>query len=149
MRIWFDTEFIEDGKTIDLISIGLIREDGLSLYMQNGECDFTKANDWVKENVIPLLSPEYSSKEDIAKNIVNFVGQHPVFWGYHSAYDWVVLCQLYGSMMNLPATWPMFCRDIKQLIGTGQLLPKPKDAHNALVDAIWTRECHLHHERTN
>lgn len=28
MRIWFDTEFIEDGKTIDLISIGLVREDG-------------------------------------------------------------------------------------------------------------------------
>lgn len=27
MKIWFDTEFIEDGKTIDLISIGMVRED--------------------------------------------------------------------------------------------------------------------------
>ena len=24
MRFWFDTEFIEDGKTIDLMSIGIV-----------------------------------------------------------------------------------------------------------------------------
>jgi len=30
MKIWFDTEFYEDGRTIDLISIGLVREDGHS-----------------------------------------------------------------------------------------------------------------------
>jgi hypothetical protein len=28
MRYWLDTEFIEDGKTIDLISIGIVAEDG-------------------------------------------------------------------------------------------------------------------------
>ena len=28
MKIFFDTEFIEDGKTIELLSIGLVREDG-------------------------------------------------------------------------------------------------------------------------
>jgi hypothetical protein len=28
MRFWFDTEFIEDGKTIDLMSIGVVAEDG-------------------------------------------------------------------------------------------------------------------------
>ena len=26
LKIWFDTEFIEDGKTIDLISIGMVSE---------------------------------------------------------------------------------------------------------------------------
>ena len=31
MIVCFDTEFIEDGRTIDLISIGLVREDGLQL----------------------------------------------------------------------------------------------------------------------
>lgn len=30
-------------------------------------------------------------------------------------YDWVVLCQLYGTMMDLPKGWPMYCRDVKQL----------------------------------
>lgn len=31
MRFWFDTEFIENGHTIDLISIGIVAEDGRTL----------------------------------------------------------------------------------------------------------------------
>lgn len=44
MRIWFDTEFIEDGKTIDLISIGLVRDDGSELYHENGACRLGRAS---------------------------------------------------------------------------------------------------------
>ena len=54
-KYFLDTEFIEDGKTIDLISIGLVREDGATLYLQNSECNFTKASDWVWRNVFPHL----------------------------------------------------------------------------------------------
>lgn len=32
MRYFYDTEFIEDGHTIDLISIGVVAEDGRSYY---------------------------------------------------------------------------------------------------------------------
>ncbi len=39
MRYWYDTEFIEDGKTIDLISIGIVAEDGRELYLQSVEFD--------------------------------------------------------------------------------------------------------------
>jgi hypothetical protein len=28
MKYYYDTEFIEDGRTIDLISIGIVAEDG-------------------------------------------------------------------------------------------------------------------------
>jgi hypothetical protein len=28
MRFFLDTEFIEDGKTIDLVSIGMVKENG-------------------------------------------------------------------------------------------------------------------------
>lgn len=55
MRIWFDTEFIEDGKTIDLLSIGMVREDGKVLYFEPRECDRSKASPWVMENVIAHL----------------------------------------------------------------------------------------------
>ena len=55
MKIWFDTEFIEDGKTIDLISIGMVREDGKTLYLENLSADLTRASDWVKDNVITKL----------------------------------------------------------------------------------------------
>ena len=39
MRYFLDTEFIEDGKTIDLLSIGIVAEDGRELYLQNVECN--------------------------------------------------------------------------------------------------------------
>lgn len=56
MRYFYDTEFIEDGKTIDLISIGIVCEDGRELYLQSMEFDASKASDWVKENVFPHLA---------------------------------------------------------------------------------------------
>lgn len=55
MRYWFDTEFIEDGKTIDLLSIGIVAEDGRELYLEILEADWSKASDWVKANVLPAL----------------------------------------------------------------------------------------------
>lgn len=52
MRFFIDAEFIEDGRTIDLISIGIVREDGREFYAINDDCDWDKASDWVRENVL-------------------------------------------------------------------------------------------------
>lgn len=52
MRYFIDTEFIEDGQTIDLISIGIVSEDGREYYAINRQCNFRKASDWVLENVL-------------------------------------------------------------------------------------------------
>lgn len=35
MKVFYDTEFLEDGRTIDLISIGMVAEDGRELYLVN------------------------------------------------------------------------------------------------------------------
>ena len=51
-KYFYDTEFIEDGKTIDLISIGIVCEDGREYYAQSVEFDESKASEWVKENVL-------------------------------------------------------------------------------------------------
>lgn len=173
MRYWFDTEFIEDGKTIDLISIGMISGDGRELYLCNSECDFSRAEDWVRDNVLTYLSPLLVGNKtvrprEITKRIVPSLHQNPPwkthdgirqsilefcdpekygkpeFWGYYSSYDWVVLCQLFGRMIDLPKGFPMFCRDIKQWavqLGDPKL---PKDSineHEALADARWVRDC--------
>lgn len=145
MRIYFDTEFIEDGKTIDLISIGLVREDGETYYAESFEADLTKANDWVKENVLVHLKGDGKPRKQIAAEILEFVGQSPEFWAYYAAYDWVALCQLYGCMIDLPKGWPMFCRDIIQLAkerGNPQLPEQNSTEHHALADALWNREAH-------
>jgi hypothetical protein len=145
MKIWFDTEFIEDGKTIDLISIGMIREDGDTLYLENSECDLSRAVPWVQENVLCHLLGQESTRASISESVLEFAGSSPEFWAYYADYDWVVLCQLYGTMMDLPKGWPMYCRDIKQEIeraGNPKIPFKPDTAHNALSDAIWTKDAH-------
>lgn len=145
MKIWFDTEFIEDGRTIDLLSIGLIREDGITYYAEVLETDRSRACPWVQENVIPHLCGPVLSRAQIAKDIRRLAGDSPEFWAYYADYDWVALCQLYGRMVDLPEGWPMFCRDLKQMaltMGSPELPPTSTIAHHALADAIWTKEAY-------
>lgn len=145
MRIFFDTEFIEDGRTIDLISIGLVREDGTTYYAESSECDFSKASPWVFSHVLPNLSGNSARRKHIAARLVDFCGKSPEFWAYYADYDWVVLCQLYGTMMQLPKGWPMYCRDIKQLcdsLGNPKLPEQGKGEHHALTDAKWAKDAY-------
>jgi hypothetical protein len=41
-RYAFDTEFIEDGRTIDLISIGIVCEDGREYYAVNSDAPWDR-----------------------------------------------------------------------------------------------------------
>ena len=166
MEYFLDTEFIEDGKTIDLISIGIVAEDGRELYAINKECDFSKASWWVVENVLqpmgldhsgfnknpgdPSVSPSYRNsclaahpKGEIACLVKEFVRDSPEFWAYYAGYDWVAVCQLFGTMMDLPEGFPTYCRDIKQECDRLGNTPLPKQAegeHNALADARWNKQ---------
>ena len=42
MKYWIDTEFIERPCTIDLISAGLVAEDGREFYAESSEVDWSK-----------------------------------------------------------------------------------------------------------
>lgn len=137
-----DTEFIEDGKTIDLISIGMVREDGAELYLESLECNLTRASEWVADHVIPGLQGGDVRlwRHVIAGRIREFAGEAPEVWGYFCQYDWVVLCQLFGTMMDLPKGWPMRCLDLRQWLdhrGLAHIEQADADVHHALVDARW------------
>ena len=59
-------------------------------------------------------------------------------WAWIGAYDHVALCQLWGSMPQLPRPIPRYTRELKQMweaLGRPALPPSPADAHDALVDA--------------
>ena len=60
-RFFYDTEFIEDGTTIDLVSIGVVDEFGREFYAVSTEFDDTKAIPWVRRNVLDKL-PSPSDK---------------------------------------------------------------------------------------
>jgi hypothetical protein len=156
VKYWLDTEFIEDGKTIDLISIGIVSEDGQEYYAISTEFDESKASDWVKENVISQLEPHnqggttfWKPRLHIKEDIIRFVStsrpifEKPEFWAYYAAYDWVIFRQLFGTMMELPEIFPTYCRDIKQWcdqLGNPELPKQGKGEHNALADARWNKE---------
>lgn len=145
MRYWFDTEFIEDGKTIDLLSIGIVAEDGRELYLEILEADWSKASQWVKDNVLAHMGHGPTvGREEAKLRVLDFIGtSKPEIWAYYADYDWVALCQLFGTMMDLPKGWPMYCRDVKQLCddhGNPFLPEQGKGEHHALADAKWTRQ---------
>lgn len=219
---YFDTEFIEDGVTIDLISIGIVCEDGREYYAINKDCDFSKASRWVQDNVIAQLPPKdpipmqvsprvweesraWKSKKEISKEVAEFFGcqavaseikvfpkpgffnkiaffiiskvpnyqgrltsvfqrvsemrgEHvswalkrdvssPEIWAYYADYDHVALCQLFGTMMELPRGFPMYTKDLKQVIdelGSPCFGKQSEGEHNALSDARWVRDTYLY-----
>lgn len=158
--IYFDTEFSEGffkpiswlpewipGNKpkwgIELISIGMVDDDGKEYYAINK--DFSgRCNEWVRKNVLTKL-PErwiidydnwwnryhgeshyictenklYKTLDEIKGDILDFCapgsGDGSVsFSSYYADYDWVLLCTLFGSMVDLPEAFPMFCVDMKQ-----------------------------------
>lgn len=138
MRIFYDTEFIDDGKTIDLISIGMVAEDGRELYSVSGEFNVSQllASPWLVENVWPSLpkkpcprghrclargkghldydSPDVRSRAQIANQVRSFIQAtpDPQLWAYFSAYDHVAYAQLFGPMSQLPEGLPMQTDDL-------------------------------------
>lgn len=146
MKYFLDTEFMENGPhhPIDLLSIGIVAQDGTEFYAVNSEADHSHANQWVRENVLPHLNQNSAiTLNKIRLGVINFIGsEKPEFWGYYADYDWVVFCQIFGKMIDLPEGWPMFCRDIKQLcvsLGDPKLPKQTSTEHNALNDARWNK----------
>lgn len=83
MISFVDTEFYEDGKTIELISIGVVREDGAEYYAETWAAKaLCQRSDWLVQNVLPHLTGNCKSREEIAYELREFVGPSPELWAY-------------------------------------------------------------------
>ena len=198
MNYYLDTEFIDHAKqpkllgvrvgepiqTTELISIGMVCEDGREYYAVCNEFDLDAAwkDDWMRCNVLEKIHAELvraqgphartyhyhlfepftkksmryllkwsgKSRYQIRQDIYALVKEAPVFYGYFADYDWVVFCHLFGRMIDLPSGFPMYCRDLKQMMDERALgdkwkkenCPDPTGEHNALVDARWNKQLH-------
>lgn len=154
MRFFIDTEFNAEVTPVELISIGIAAEDGRTYYAVSSEYDPEKCSDWVKRHVFPKLgNDKRKTLKEMREDIYAFVDQargHHEFWGYYADWDWFLLAQnIMGGVLSLPERWPLLCLDVKQYqlqIGAtpyGSL--GINTAHNALGDAIWTKDywCYL------
>lgn len=148
VKYFFDTEFSERQGSLVLISIGIVAEDGREFYAVSADFDPASCNAWVKEHVLPKLPPRetWIPNAEIARRIRAFIPDAPEFWAYFADYDWVLLCWLFGAMVDLPKGWPMFCLDLRQSMFERGVprsrLPPTNDAtaHDALADARWVRD---------
>ncbi|MDO4908751.1 MAG: polyadenylate-specific 3'-exoribonuclease AS [Corynebacterium sp.] len=145
MRYFYDTEFIEDGSTISLISIGVVAEDGREYYAVSTDCDLSRACSWVQANVISQLPAKdsglWKSSATIRKELEEFLledHRRPELWAWVGAYDHVLLAQLWGDMSALPERMPHYTRDLRQyweFVGRPELPLIGQGKHNALEDA--------------
>ena len=72
-RYFYDCEFIEDGRTVDLVSIGMVDEFGREFYAVSTEFDDSRAVPWVRRNVLDKLpspaDPAWRSRERIRDDL--------------------------------------------------------------------------------
>jgi hypothetical protein len=157
LKIFYDCEFLEDGITIELISIGMVAEDGRELYLVNRDAPWKriKKHEWLMANVVPKLprpygdwrnhmpkswlidfnNPAVQSRDVIAEQVERFLLGDDLetytdleLWADYGAYDHVVLCQLFGPMIALPPGIPMFTNDLQQELRRLGNPPLPKRA---------------------
>lgn len=159
----YDLEFLEDGRTIELISIGIVSESGREYYAVNADMPVKRIrkNQWLMDNVVPSLpkpagdwnnhmpkrwlfdyhNPAVKRRDRIATEVRDFLLAEgkPVLWANWGDYDHVALCQLWGRMIDKPEGIPMFTHDIQQELERAPkgFVPPAQEqgVHNALEDA--------------
>jgi hypothetical protein len=152
MKYYLDTEFLEKPNTIELISIGVVAENGDKIYMEVPNAkDICLKDKWLTDNVLPNLklnTDTIFTPEQIKNKILEFIVPYdPEFYGYYCDYDWVVFCWIFGRMIDLPEGFPMYCRDLKQMLDeSGMTVPvsikEMDNEHDALADAWFNKRLH-------
>lgn len=160
---------------IDMISAGIYCEDGRTYHALSNEYRWKDASLWVQEKVITPIYIQgvhgdarnrwgaknfhkYYGKpnEKIAREIREFFGcwRDIHFWrapegievyGYYADYDWVLLCSLFGRMIDLPKGFPMYCRDIKQMVDEAYIHQEEKYPHQSRLES-WLKSIKSHPE---
>lgn len=132
----------------------------LPIYEKTHYSDHIKFN---VKGVRVLLNKFGKCKSQIATDVFLFCGEKPEFYAYYADYDWVTFAWLFGRMIDLPKGFPMYCRDLKQMLDELDIhavnkypnknrteswledvkklpnYPKQENEHNALADAKWNK----------
>lgn len=150
MKYFYDTEFIDNGRTIDLISIAIVADDGREYYSHVDGYDRAAAEQhpFLSTEVLPHLADiPPTPRDQVAREIAAFLDPEtrPELWGYFPAYDHVCLSQLWGMMLDPPPHIPQRTNCIAQLAQFLRVKRIPISnaaAHDALSDARWTRDAY-------
>lgn len=140
MKYWLDTEFIARPFVIDLISIGLVAEDGREFYAESSEVDWSKAHAWTLENVRPQLDGKGINRENISYALRQFHRRRraPGVLGLPSI--GVAFVGLFGAFEELPFHFPPALPRQAIEHGDPELPHQKAGRRHALADARWTKD---------
>lgn len=132
MKIFFDTEFEGLYKNANLISIGLIDENGKQLYIENDDIIPEYQSEWIKDNVLPNtvnygdinileicdnLTDYFVGRDyQICNKLTEFFKQYDYVELVSDVchYDMVQLIDIFGDAFSLPENVCCACYDINQ-----------------------------------
>jgi|694.fasta_scaffold134139_2 hypothetical protein len=178
LPIWRDLFFKADADS------GLSNKQTEAFYrgIQSGEYDqyftfeslkymigrFGKTNKEIAEEVKEFCLKNYEEDKGVHSVVEHnhpYKNNTPKFYAYYADYDWVAFCWLFGKMMDLPKGFPMYCKDLKQMLDEKSMsyfesvnpgmqyfnerlesmknhpnYPKQENEHDALADARWNKK---------
>lgn len=147
MRYFIDTEFDDWKPWPQLISIGIVADDGREYYAEFAEYDRESAKPWVAEHVLPHLGPMEAAKplSQIRLEVTAFFRTRPnEVWAVLPHYDWVLFHHgLFENMDHVPANVPLDWWDLRQwrhsLVEPPESVSDPNEKHHALLHARWAK----------
>lgn len=169
MNYFLDTEFtrLPWDKGSNLISVGLVKENGETYYACLDNFELEGFSDVVRDRIIPLLPNrlEWKKPEVIKNEILEFIEDKPSqFWSIFPDEKWLIKIglpqekvksildefadydlQLIKKLLgnDYPEDWPQRGSNLNQIFAEVKekgLLPKNKNKHDALSDAIQAKE---------
>ena len=131
----------------ELVNVTLLQDGLLAILKHAAAADTVTAGPTVRPVAAAAPGPERAARppEPVESDVAGprarrttLLAEPIELWAWVGAYDHVVLCQLWGPMADLPPAMPRFTRELRQFwedCGSPRMPPRPRDAHDALVDA--------------
>ena len=76
---------------------------------------YGKTNKEISEEVLKFCRPKSDQARECEIEVIEPI-DFPEFYSYFAAPIWVTFCWLFGSTRKVPAGFPLYCRDIKQML---------------------------------
>lgn len=154
MRLFVDTEFT-DFIDCDLISIGIVSEDGREFYAECSDVDLSRCSDFARAAVLPQLGREpaiVGTEQDISAALQQWLMQFDqveVCFDYPTDFEWFFYLVRDAETLELPRSikWRNIRGDLDAADIEHYWRENGRQAHHALHDAKANRFAFLNAEK--
>jgi len=122
MNLYYDSEFTGLHQTSTLISMAFVADDGREFYAEFNDYSQEQCDEWIQKNVLhhtrwindPLVTSGSWTEKNTTCSYGNSKQNRQAFtdwlahydqvevWADCLAWDWVLLCELYGGALQKP-----------------------------------------------